>query len=43
MTIKQFIDSWFIGNEKEKIPPFAVLQLNHVAHIKTVKSASSGK
>ena len=43
MTIKQLIDNWFIGNEREKIPPFSVLQFNHVAHIKTAKSAMSGK
>ena len=43
MTIKQLIDNWFIGNEREKIPPFAVLHFNHVAHIKTAKSARSGK
>ena len=43
MTIKQFIRYWFIGNEINKILPFAVLQFNHVAHIKTVKSARSGK
>ena len=43
MTIKQLIDNWFIGNERENIPPFAVLQFNHVAHIKTAKSARSGK
>ena len=43
MTIKQSIDNWFIGNDREKIPPFAVLQFNHVAHIKTAKSARSRK
>ena len=39
MTIKQLIDNWFIENEREKIPPFAVLKFNHVVNIKTVKSA----
>ena len=39
MTIKQLIDNWFIENERDKIPPFAVLQFNHVVNIKTVKSA----
>ena len=43
MTIKHLIDNWFIGNEREKIPPFAVLKFNKVAHIKTAKSARSGK
>ena len=43
MNIKQLIDNWFIGNEREKIPPFAVLQFNDVSHIRTAKSARSGK
>ena len=43
MSIKHFIDNSFFGNEIEKIPPFAVLQFNHIALIKTVKSARSGK
>ena len=43
MIIKQLIVNWFIENEREKIPPFAVLQFNHVVHIETAKSARSGK
>ena len=43
MTIKQLVDNWFIGNEREKITPFAVLQFNNIAHIKTSKSARSRK
>ena len=43
MTIKQFIDNWFIEHERDNILPFAVLQFNHVVHIKTAKSARSGK
>ena len=43
MTIKHFIDNWFIGNEREKIPPLVVLQFNHITHIKTAKSERSGK
>ena len=43
MTINQLIDNWFIGNERENIPPLVILKFNHVAHIKTVKSERSGK
>ena len=42
MTIKQLIDNWFIGNKRENIPPFAVLQLNNVAHIKLRRVQGQG-
>ena len=43
ITIKQLIENWFIGDEREKILPFSVLQFNRIAHIKTAKSERSGK
>jgi len=43
MTIKQLIDNWFIGSVNEKIPPFALLENNHVAHISSPKSKNSGR
>ena len=33
ITAKQLVENWFVGNLENKIPPFALLQNNHVRHI----------
>ena len=43
MRIKKLIYNWFVVNEREKVPPFSLLQKNHVSHIKTVKPKNYGK
>ena len=43
MTMKQLIDNWFVGNEKDKIPPLALLEDDHVKHIGTYKSKHAGR
>ena len=43
MTSKQLIENWFVGNKKDKIPPFALLNYQHVAHIATNKDKKAGK
>jgi hypothetical protein len=43
MTIRQLIENWFVGNVREKVPPYALLKGNHVAHIKTEKNKKAGQ
>ncbi len=43
MTMKQLIENWFVGNQKEKIPPFVLLDDEHVRHLGTSKTKNSGR
>jgi hypothetical protein len=43
MTIRQLLENWFVGNAELKIPPYALLCNNHVAHITTEKNKNTGK
>jgi hypothetical protein len=38
MTMKQLIETWFLGNQKEKIPPFVLFDDEHVRHLGTSKT-----
>ena len=42
LTIRQLIENWFVGHIQEKVPPYALLENNHVAHIKTEKNKKAG-
>ena len=40
---KQLIDTWYLGNNRENIPPLEVLSALHVAHLVTTVNRNSGK
>ena len=43
MNIKQLVDNWYIGNNKESIPPLKLLQPLHVQHLGTGGNKNAGR
>jgi hypothetical protein len=43
MTMKQLIENWFVGNQKENITSFVLLDDEHVRHLGTSKTKNSGR
>jgi len=43
MNAKQLIDNWYVGNVREKIPPYALLSHHNVAHLGSVNTPNLGK
>ena len=33
MTVNHLIENWYIGNQREKVPPLALLDAKYVGHI----------
>ena len=43
MNVKQLVDNWYVGNKKERIPPFKLLEPLHVQHIGTSANKNAGR
>ena len=43
ITSKQMIDNWYVGNNREKIPPLEILSALHLAHLVTPENRNAGK
>ena len=43
MNAKQLIANWYVGNVREKIPPYALLSHNNVAHLGSAQTPNLGK
>lgn len=42
MTMRQLVDNWFVGHCSGKVPPYVLLECNHVKHIKSKNGRSVG-
>ena len=38
MTVKRLIKNWYVGNQREKVPPLALLDAKYFHHISAGKT-----